>query len=198
MKKIFRNIACGVAMMAASTVYAQSATDKVIDDFEKPGIWSWWKSPAYTVEQVDGALKVSITKAGDKAVDNGYNTFGRDHAAEPLDFTKLNVVKVKFKLEGAEGTTLRLDLKDIDDNVSNANSIVKRIAPSATWQEVYFVFTADKFKQAWPSAGNVDPEEIKEFLFFVNAGNYAKPYTGTLLIDEISLISADKIPADKK
>ncbi len=198
MKKTVRNLVYSVALFAGLSSFAQSASDKVIDDFEKPGIWSWWKSPAYTVEQVEGALKVTITKAGDKTVDNGYNTFGRDLAAEPLSFSKLNVVKVRFKLEGPEGTTLRLDLKDIDDNVTNANSVVKKIAPSKEWQEVYFTFTADKFKQSWPTAGNVDPEEIKEFLFFVNAGNFAKPYTGTLLIDEVVQMSADGIPADKK
>lgn len=198
MKKVLRNIICGAALLAGSSIYAQSASDRVVDDFEKPGIWSWWKSPAYTVEQVESALKITINKAGERTVDGGYNTFGRDHAADPLDFTKLNVVKVRYKLEAAEGTTLRLDLKDIDDNITNSNSIVKKITPSKDWQDLYFVFTADKFKQSWPTAGNVDPEEIKEFLFFVNAGNFAKPFSGTLLIDEMMLTTADKVPADKK
>jgi hypothetical protein len=198
MKKLIRNVICGVALLAGSSIYAQSATDRVIDDFEKPGIWSWWKSAVYTVEQVESTLKVTINKAGERTIDQGYNTFGRDHAADPLDFTKLNVVKVRIKLEGTEATTLRLDLKDIDDNVTNANAIVKKITPSKEWQDLYFVFTADKFKQSHPTAGTVDPEEIKEFLFFVNPGNFTKPFSGTLLIDEMVLTTADKIPADKK
>ncbi|MFN8436936.1 MAG: carbohydrate binding domain-containing protein [Cytophagales bacterium] len=197
MKRVLRNFVCGLAIVVSTSAFSQSASDRVIDDFEKPGIWSWWKSPAYTVEQIEGALKVTINKAGDKSVDNGYNTFGRDHAADPLDFTKLNAIKVRYKLEGPEGTTLRLDLKDIDDNVTNANSVSRKITPSKEWQDVFFVFTADKFKQSWPTAGNVDPQEIKELLFFVNAGNFAKPFTGSLIIDEVTLMSADRVPASK-
>lgn len=196
MKKRLTTICFALASLAFTTVYSQ--TEKLIDDFEKPGIWSWWKSAAYKVEQVEGALKVTITNAGDPKVDNGYNTFGRDHAAETIDFTKLNAVKVRLKLEGPSSTKLRLDLKDVDDRITNANSIIKTIEPTTEWQDVYFVFSADKFKQSWPSTDKVDPEEIKEFLFFVNPGNHSKPFTGVILIDEFKLLTADKVPADKK
>jgi hypothetical protein len=172
--------------------------EKLIDDFEKPGIWSWWKSAVYKIEQIDGALKVTFTNAGDPKIDNGYNCFGRDHAAEPIDFTKFNTVKVRLKLQAETPTKIRLDLKDVDDRVTNANPIIKTIEPSNEWQDLYFIFTKDKFKQSWPGIDKVDPEEIKEFIIFINPGNHAKPISGVLYIDEFKLLRDDKVPADKK
>ncbi|MFQ3575104.1 MAG: hypothetical protein SNJ77_01590 [Cytophagales bacterium] len=192
----FKSICFGI--LAAGSANFVSAQEKLIDDFEKPGIWSWWKSAAFKIEQVEGALKVSFTNAGDAKVDNGYNCFGRDHAAETIDFTKLNALKIRCKLQADGPTKLRVDLKDVDDRVTNALPILKTIEPSTDWQDVYFVFSKDKFKQSWPGNDKVDPEEIKEFLIFVNPGNHSKPMSGTLLIDEFKLIAADKVPADKK
>ncbi len=178
MKKIAFIVAT-LAFTMAGSLKAQ----KVIDNFEKPGVWSWWGSSAIKVAQDGESLKVSITNAGDKSIDNGYSTFGRDHSMQTIDFSETPVVKLQIKCE--KDIKIRMNVKDIDDYVNNQDNIVLEVKGGDEYQDLYFDFTG-KWKQNYPNTADVDNEEIKEFLIFANPGG--APWTGTCWIGELAVL----------
>lgn len=166
-----------------------SSGEKMIDNFDKPGIWSWWGSSAIKViqDEMNGTLKVNVTRAGDKKVDSGYSTFGRDHSMETLDFSETPVAKLRAKAE--KDVTIRMNVKDIDDYVNNKDNVVLTLKGDGQWHDLYFDFSG-KWKQNYPDDAIVDEEEIKEFIIFINPGG--DPWSGTIEIDELSIV--DQVP----
>lgn len=170
-------------VMAVVAMNFSANAQKVIDNFEKPGVWSWWGSSAIKVAQEDESLKVTITNAGDKSIDGGYSTFGRDHSMETLDFSETPVVKLRIKCD--KDINIRLNVKDIDDYVNNEKNIVLPVKGGADYEDLYFDFTG-KWKQNYPNDADVDNEEIKEFLLFANPGG--TPMSATCWIDELAVL----------
>lgn len=156
-----------------------------LDNF-KDGIAKW-----YGVSD-----KVKLSKAGEnlKVELNGvgpmYETFGRGFLS--TDFTATPVVKVRVKADKAG--QLRLDVKDIDGYSTNLKPVVQPIAGGEDFVDLYFDFT-DKFEQSFPTKQKVNPAKIVQILFYVNPGG--KAFTGSLVIDEIKMMTADDAKAKK-
>ncbi len=156
-----------------------------LDNF-KDGITKW-----YGVSD-----KVRLSKAGEdlKVELNGvgplYETFGRGFLS--TDFTATPVVQVRVKADKAG--QLRLDVKDIDGYSTNLKPVVQTLTAGPDFVDLYFDFTG-KFEQSFPTKQKVNPAKIVQLLFYVNPGE--KAFTGSLVIDEIKLVTADDAKAKK-
>lgn len=165
----------------------------VVDNFQKKGIWSWWGSDAITIHQdlPNQALKVTVKNAGDKSIDNGHSTFGRDIYKATLDLSKMSVVKLRAKT--SKDVTIRMNVKDVNGNVNNQTHIILSLQGDNQYHDLYFDFSG-KWTQNSPKTARLDAEEIKEFIIFVNPGG-ATPWSGDILIDELSFM--DTKPGDR-
>ncbi len=140
--------------------------------------------------------KVKLSKAGEdlKVELNGvgpmYETFGRGFLS--TDFTATPVIKVRVKADKAG--QLRLDVKDIDGYSTNLKPVVQNIVAGEDFVDLYFDF-ADKFEQSFPTKQKVNSAKIVQLLFYVNPGG--KAFTGSLVIDEIKMMTADDAKAKK-
>ena len=160
----------------------KSAASVSIDDFSGE-IYSWWSS---------SNDKIALTKDGNtmkvqlKDVGPAFETFGRGF--KTIDFNKTPIVKVSFKSSDVPGN-LRVDLKDIDGNVTNAKPVVMDFQTGTDYVDYYFDFTG-KFEQGFPSVRTVNPSQIIEMIFLVNPGG-ATGYSGTVYMKDIKAISVD-------
>ncbi|GAL87014.1 hypothetical protein MYP_4244 [Sporocytophaga myxococcoides] len=156
-----------------------------LDNF-KDGITKWYGgSDKVKLSKVGEDLKVELNGVGPM-----YETFGRGFLS--TDFSTTPVVKVRVKADKAG--QLRLDVKDIDGYSTNLKPVVQTIAAGTDFVDLYFDFT-DKFEQSFPTKQKVNPAKIVQVLFYVNPGG--KAFTGTLVIDEIKIMTADDAMAKK-
>ncbi|MCU0428744.1 MAG: hypothetical protein MUF42_02120 [Cytophagaceae bacterium] len=153
----------------------------LIEDFSKEPA-SWWSGSEKIAFSKDGeALKVVVNGAGPK-----YEVFGS--GLKTLDFTNTPVLKVRIKAVGGDAN-VRIDVKDSEGNTTNASPNVVRVPDGADYADYYFDFTG-KYTQSWPDAKVVNPKQITEMVLFINPGS--TPYSGTLFIDDIQLLSPDQ------
>lgn len=139
-------------------------------------IYSWWHSGNLKLSQSNGALEVATTKDNTKD-----HSFGR--AFQAVDFSTYPVLKVRMKVE--KDCDIRVDLKDIDEHVTNASPVVVSVKAGKDYQDIYFDFKG-KFKQAHPSEAKVNAQEILEAIFHINPdGN---TYSGKVFVDSIESI----------
>lgn len=158
----------------------------VVDDFSGD-VSSWWSgSDKITFVQENAALKVNFAGAGPK-----YDVFGTGF--KTTDFTKTPVLKFRIKNSGAP-FDLRVDVKDLDGNTTNATPVVIKVATSSDYVTYYADFTG-KFNQSWPNAKTVNPAQISELIVMPNPGGAA--YTGTILIDEINIVTLEQYNTKK-
>jgi len=153
-----------------------------IDDFSGE-IYSWWSgSIARIILTKDGnSLKADFDNVGP-----GSENFGRGFKS--IDFIKTPIVKVRVKNTSTSPADLRLDLKDIDGNVTNAKPVVNKIETSPDFVDYYYDFTG-KFEQSLPSKKAVNSSQILEMIFMVNAGE--KAFSGSLYFNDIKAISVE-------
>lgn len=166
----------------------KSADQVIIDDFSQE-IKGWWTSNANKIKlsKEPEMMKVEFKSAGP-----AFETFGRSFT--PVNFTKTPVVKIRVKAQGEQPVMLRVDIKDASGFSTNARPIAIKLENGTDFVDYYYDFT-DKFEQSFPNVQKVNPESIIEILLFANPGG--QPYTGTLFIDEIKVISLQDFK-DKK
>lgn len=156
-----------------------------IDDFSEE-IYSWWSSSdKIMLERKDEKLNITLTDVGP-----GYETMGR--AIEAMNFNAgAQIIRVKAKAEGAV-PDLRIDLKDKSGIVTNASPVINKIEVTSDFKD-YFYNYKGKYTQVWPEAQKVNADAIQEILFFVNPGGNPAPYTGKIIIDEMEVITEQKM-----
>lgn len=159
---------------------------KIIDQFNEP-INSWWSgSDKIALAKEEETLKVTAANAG-----VSYETFGRGFQA--IDFNQTPIVKVRVKADQA--VKLRVDLKDSDGRGTNKSPLVQSVQTGTDFVDLYYDFTG-KYAQSYPDEQTVNPSQITDILFFLNPGGPA--YTGTLYIDDISVMSVEDYNKIKK
>lgn len=150
--------------------------EEVIFDF-RGGIGDFWSDKKYTLLKQGSAMKVMCKGPG-----ANYEPFGVN--MDVTNFSNAPVLRIRMKLDKKTTSlpTLRLDLRDVNGAMTNAAPCAAVIKKSEDWVEYFFDYN-HKWKQAWPEAADVDLTKINGMQFFVNPGG--KPYTGTILVDEI-------------
>ncbi|MCX6180602.1 MAG: hypothetical protein NT150_01565 [Bacteroidetes bacterium] len=166
----------------------------VIDNFDEDPSSSWWTgSSKIAMEKVADKDICKITSEGAGA---NYETFGR--MIDMLDFTQAPVVRIRARVENAEGfdnPKLRVDIKDKDGRTANAFDMRNTIEAGAEFKDYFFDFTG-KYEQNWPDKQIVNPKEIEAMVLFINAGGPA--YNGVVYIEEIEVITLEKYKQLKK
>ncbi len=158
----------------------------ILDDFSEE-IYSWWSSAdKVALERKDDVLNIVCAEAGP-----GYETFGK--GIDPVNMAgEHHVFRVRARVEGEASAHLRINLKDKKGFVNNESPVIVEIKPTATFVDYFYNFK-DTWKQSWPDAQIVNPEAIQEVLIFVNTGGTPAPFTGKILIDEIEIITEQKM-----
>lgn len=156
-----------------------------IDDFSEE-IYSWSSSSdKIALERKNDILNITCTETGP----------GYENILKPIDPINMagdyHVFRVKARAEGA-APDLRITLKDKKGYDSNGDPVVMKIEVSDTFKNYYYNFK-DKWRQSWPDAQMVNPESIQEVLMMINAGGNPTPYTGKIYIDEIEVITEQKM-----
>jgi len=156
-----------------------------IDDFAEE-IYSWWSSSdKVALERKNEALVVTCDAAGP-----GYELFGK--GIDPVNMAgEHHVLRVKAKAVG-DTPHLRINLKDKSGFVNNEAPIVIPIQVTEEYKNYYYNF-GGTWKQSWPDAQDVKAESIQEVLIFVNTGGQPGPFTGTILIDELEIITEQQM-----
>lgn len=171
--------------MNAPVVKEIGSNGGFIDNFEE-GPVSWWCSGNQKADSPDGkSLRVTATKAGP-----AYDAFGRSF--DPINFNVASTIRVRAKVDAAEAPNVRLDIKDPNGFATNARPNIVKFDKGDQWTDYYFPFKG-RFTQTWPNYKKVDPTQIVELLFMVNAGK--SPWSGKLYIQEVEAILP--LPEDK-
>jgi hypothetical protein len=166
---------------------ANAAGLLVVDDFSGD-VSSWWSGSDKITFSKDAsnALLVNVAGAGPK-----FDVFGTSF--KTVDFTKTPIVKLRIKNTGAP-LDLRVDVKDMDGNTTNATPNIAKVTTSADYVTYYLDFSG-KFNQVWPSTKTVNPAKISEMILMPNPGGTA--YNGSFLIDEINLLTIEQYNSKK-
>lgn len=175
---------------SSSTInVVKTAAPETIDDFSGD-LQSWWVSEKSKMNllQDNGNMIADLNGVGP-----AYELFGRPF--DKIDFTQTPVVKVRFKSEGQTPGELRVDIRDMDGFTTNARPVVKKFQSGTEFVEYYYDFTGN-FEQTYPNVQKVDPSRIVGVMLFVNPGG--NPFTGKLIIDEITAISLADLEKVKK
>jgi hypothetical protein len=145
----------------------------MIDNFE--GDISSWKASndKFKLSVTNGMMKVDV-----KSV-NGENSYFSTRV-EGLDFENYPFLKFRAKSEGTSMPVVRIDLKDKEGNVTNANPNEVAISNEGNFTE-YTISFKGKYKQMDPEK-TVMSDSIKEIIFYVNPNE--DPYTGTIYLDD--------------
>ena len=152
------------------------ANTKPLKDDLDGNIYSWWNSDKFSLDQKEGALEVTANKVGSTE-----ESFGR--AFQSVDFTATPVLKVRLKAE--KDCEVRIDLKDIDEHVTNSTPVTVKVKGGGKYQDYYFDYKG-KFKQATPSQTDVKAKEILEAIFYINP--QGPEYSGKVFVDSIESV----------
>lgn len=173
-------VAVPIAEAAKAVVMAEVGSEGgYIDDF-KDGIYTWWGNNSnQKIDSPDGkTLNISAKKIGP-----AYDAFGRSF--DPFNFTNVNTIRVRAKVESDEVPNVRLDIKDVNEVATNAKPNIVKFDKGNVWTDYYFPFKG-RFTQTWPNYKKVDPTQIITLLFMVNAGK--SPWSGKMSISEVEVI----------
>ncbi len=166
----------------------------MIDNFDEDPSSSWWTgSSKLAMEKV---ADKDICKISSEGAGANYETFGR--TVDQLDFTKAPVIRIRARVENADGfenPKLRVDIKDKDGRTANEFDMRNTIVAGTEFKDYFYDFTG-KYSQAWPDKQAVNPKEIEAITLFINAGGPA--YNGALYIEEIEVITLEKYNQMKK
>jgi hypothetical protein len=151
----------------------------MLDDFSGD-ISAWYGGEKFKISKTaDSALKVIVDMAGPK-----YESFG--YRMQTLNMKNTPKIRAKIKIDSKQPVQFRLDCKDVDGYITNANPATVMLYPKDTVYKYVFFDFKSRWKQAWPDTRTVDAERITELLVFINPGN--APWTGTIYIDEIEIV----------
>ncbi len=154
-------------------------------DFDD-GASGWWSANSILVtgEEVDSrdVMKIVLEESGPGWEGIGYR-FDR-----AVDFARTPVLKVRMKADHAG--KLRIDINDAKDYSTNASPLLIDFPATDEYVDLIFDFR-DRFVQSWPNHQEVDATQIKSIKFHVNPPENPA-FTGTLLIDDIMLLSVEE------
>ena len=173
-------VAVPVAEAAKAIVIPEiGAEGGYIEDF-KDGIFTWWGNNSnQKLDSPDGkTLTITAKKIGP-----AYDAFGRSF--DPFNFTAVNTIRVRAKVESEEVPNVRMDIKDLNEYSTNAKPNIVKFDKGNVWTDYYFPFKG-RFTQTWPNYKKVDPTQIITLMFMVNAGK--SPWSGKLSIAEVEVI----------
>lgn len=157
------------------------------------GASGWWSANSITVtgEEIDSkdVMKVALDEAGPGWEGLGYR-FDR-----AIDFGKTSILKVRLKSD-KEGK-LRIDLNDANDFSTNAYPLVQDFPATNEYVDLYYNYS-NRFEQTWPSRHTVDSTQVRSIKFHVNPPPDNPAFTGTLLIDDLTLMSLEEYNKLKK
>ncbi len=174
-----------VAMKEADMPKVEVVAGGMIDDFSEE-IYSWSSSSdKISLERKNDILNVTCAETG-AGYENISNAFGPVNMAG-----EHHIIRMKARAEGAS-PDFRITLKDKKGFDSNGSPVVQKIEVSDKLKNYYFDFNG-KWTQAWPNAQTLNPETIMELLMMINAGGQPAPYTGTIFIDELEVITEKKM-----
>ncbi len=150
------------------------------------GTSGWWSANSIVVtgEEVDSkdVMKVVLDGAGP-----GWEGVG-NRFDKAIDFGKTPVLKVRMKAD--KPGKLRIDINDAKDYSTNANPLILDFAATENYVDLYYNYS-NNFKQSWPNNQIVDSTQIKSIKFHVNPPENPA-FTGTLLIDDFTLMSIEE------
>ena len=146
----------------------------LVDDFESEEMFWWKNSDKVNLEIDNKTLKIVANNASGSA-----DAFGK--TIESTDFGGFPVLKFKARAEGDQIPELRIELKDVQGRVTNAEAVTQKISNNGKFSE-YSVDFSDKFKQTTPMKATVSSDEIFEVIFSINN---EKPFKGMIYLDDI-------------
>lgn len=157
------------------------------------GAPGWWSANSIVVtgEEIDSkdVMKVALDGAGPGWEGIGYRF---DSA---IDFGKNSILKIRLKAD-KEGK-LRIDINDSKDFSTNAYPLVQDFPATTEYVDLYYNYS-NRFEQSWPNRHTVDSTQIRSIKFHVNPPPENPAFTGTLLIDDITLMSFEEYIKLKK
>lgn len=146
----------------------------------------------------------SIEDSNWKIVGNGTNVMWENvsmlfYNTTTLDTSDISVAdgdnKVYLRMKSSvPGTTIRVDLQDINNFATTAGSITKTIKEADEWKTYEFNYTGSYVDLAYGGTGctsgpcDVDATRISNMILFVNPGSEA--FAGTVEIEYISIGTA--------
>jgi hypothetical protein len=150
------------------------------------GTAGWWSANSIVVtgEEIDSrdVMKVVLDGAGP-----GWEGVG-NRFDKAVDFGKTPILRVRMKADQAG--KLRIDINDAKDYSTNAQPLIIDFSPSNDYVDLYYDYR-NKFSQSWPNNQIVDSTQIKSIKFHVNPPDNPA-FTGTLLIDDFTLMSVEE------
>lgn len=150
------------------------------------GVSGWWSANSITVsaEDVDAndVMKLQLDECGPGWEGIGYK-FNYS-----IDFSKTPVLKVRMKSTAAG--KLRIDINDAKDYSTNAAPLLIDFNATEEYVDLFYNYT-DHFMQSWPTSQEVDATQIRSIKFHVNPPDNPS-FSGTILIDDIVLLSLDE------
>ncbi len=156
------------------------------------GASGWWSANSIVVtgEEVESkdVMKVALDGAGPGWEGIGYRF---DKA---LDFSRTPILKVRMKAD--QPGKLRIDINDAKEYSTNATPLLIDFPSTTEYVDLFYDYRG-KFIQAWPNAQVVDSTQIKSVKFHVNPPENPA-FTGVLLIDDLTLLSAEEYSKFKK
>lgn len=158
-----------------------------VANFENEGIGNWWGSSKLQLTKKDGNLVVNAISVGRE-----YDRFGYNFVPT-VDFSEMNILKVRVKAKGDRLPTLRIDLKDRNGYVTNNQDSKARLILCEEYINYYFRYEG-RFKQSWPFKADVSPDQIAQLEIFINPGG--ENFTGQLSIDEITPVTEEQMWAE--
>ncbi|MCU0429459.1 MAG: hypothetical protein MUF42_05755 [Cytophagaceae bacterium] len=157
----------------------------VLFDFSE-GTAGWWSANSIAVspEETDGkeVMKLKLDDCGPKWEGFGYRF------DQKIDLSKTPIMVVKLKAD--QPGKLRIDLRDAKDYATNKTPLLIDFPASQTFTNVVFDYSG-KFLQTWPNNQVVDSTTISSMACFVNPPENPS-YTGTVMIDDITLMSVEE------
>lgn len=151
------------------------------------GASGWWNANSITVtgEEIDSkdVMKVVLDECGPGWEGIGYR-FDRE-----IDFGQTPVLKLRVKAD--KPGKLRIDINDAKDYSTNANPLLIDFQATQEYVDLFYDYR-NRFVQSWPNNQQVDSSKIRSIKFHVNPPPDNPPFTGTLLIDDLVLMSAEE------
>ena len=158
----------------------------IIEGFDE-GVSGWWSANNMTLtSEEDGDLNVAKLVLDD--VGQSWESFGK-RFSEPINLTNTPILRIKLKAD-APGK-LRFQLADYKEYSTNANPPVVEFPKTSEYTNLYFDFRG-RFYQSHPTQRTVDSSQIKMLALFVNAPPEPQNFSGTLIIDEIGVLSVSE------
>ncbi len=142
---------------------------------------NWHAGAGYTISNPGGELKLEAAGVG-----TNYQAITYSHSTLNLQTHPY----LKIRIRSVSPVQVRIDLRDTENRVTNANAITLSIPGNNTYATYTYNFE-DRFVQHWPNHVNVDATKINGLLIYLAPGG--PNFTGTVYFDDLQIGSATGI-----